>query len=98
MRIFGSACNQRNFAVFDIFQKRLLLFFIKILNFVEIKQNSAGVTVDFIRNIAHVFQRRGGCVKLEKRPVRRVCANVRNGGFSRSRRAVENHIRDFSRF
>ena len=40
--VFGRGGDEGNVPVFDVFQQRLLLFFVQVLNFIEVEQNPIG--------------------------------------------------------
>ena len=100
IRIFGCWRNQRDTAVFNVFEQSLLLLFIKILNFVKIEQNSVKPrkSVKLCNNILYVGSWSRCAVKLFEGTVCLFCNICGKRSFSNPRRTVENKIRNISAF
>ena len=94
MRVFGCGSNKRNSAVLHIFKKCLLLLLIKILNFINVKKNSAKPenVVGLCNNILNVRKCCACRINSIKIHARLLCNNTCRGCFARSGRAKENHI------
>ena len=94
IRIFRCGRDERDLAVFDVFQQRLLLLFVEILDLVEIQQNAVRreERVKLGINFLDIGGGRSRRVELAQLSLRFFRDQVRNGRFARAGWAVEDHI------
>ena len=92
--IFRGGSNEGNLSVFDVFQKGLLLLFIKGLNLIQIQQHTVGSHegIQLGGDLPDVCRRSSGGVELEERPVGLLGNDIGNGGLSHTRWPIEDHI------
>ena len=100
IRIFRRGRNERDLAVFDVFQQRLLLLFIEILDLVQIQQHAVRrkERVELSVDLLDVGRGRGRRVELAQLSLRFLRDQVRNGRLARAGRTVEDHVRHRTAF
>ena len=100
IRIFRRGRDERDLAVFDVFQQRLLLLFVEILDLVQIQQHAVRreKRVQLGINLLNVSGGRGRCVELAQLSLCFLRDQVRNGRLARAGRPIKNHIRHSAAF
>ena len=100
IRVFRRGRDQRDLAVFDVFQQRLLLLFVEILDLVEIQQHAVRreERVQLGVDLLNVGGGRRGCVELAQLPLCFLRDQVRDRCLARAGRPVEDEIRHASGF
>jgi len=96
IRVFRRRCNECDLAVFNILQQRLLLFFVEILDLVQIQQYAVRreERVQLGINLLNVSGGRGRCVEFAQLPLRFFRNQICNGRLACAGRTVEDHIRN----
>ena len=94
IRIFCRGCNERNAAVLDELQQGLLLFFVKILNLVQINQRAVRrhQRAQLVKNLFDVRDGRGRCIEPIQLALGLCRDNRGNRRFSHTGRTVKNHV------
>ena len=92
--ILRGGSNQRNLAVFNVFQQGLLLLFVKGLNLIQVQQHTVGghQRIQLAGDLPNVRCGGRSGVELIEGPVGLLGDDIGNGGFSRAAGTVENHI------
>ena len=92
--VFGGGGDERDVSLFGAFQQRLLLFFIEILNFVDIEKHPVGrhQRPGLGDGLADVVRAGGGGVDAHQRLAGVTGKNIGHGGFSDAGRPVKDHV------
>ena len=100
IRIFRRGRNERDLAVFDVFQQRLLLLFVEILDLVQIQQHAVRreKRVELGVDLLDVGRGRGRRVELAQLSLCFLCNQVRNRRLARAGGPIKNHIRHSAAF
>ncbi len=93
--ILGRGGDQRDASVLDKLQQALLLFFIEVLNLIQIQQHAARRQegVQLVDDAFDVGNPGGGGVQLAQAALGPLGDDARDGGFPGPGRPVENHVR-----
>ena len=96
--VFRGGSDQRDASVFNEFQQRLLLFFVEILDLVQIQQHTSGgqQRIQLVDDALDVRDSGGGGVELAQAPVGSLGDDARHRGLSGAGGAVKNHIGDLA--
>ena len=96
--IFGGGCNERHRAVLNAFQQALLLFFVQVLDLVQIQQDASRTCqrADILEHRLDVPGAAGSAIELMQRHTAVFCNDACHRRFSGTGRAVEDHVRDAS--
>ena len=100
IRIFSGRSDKSYLAVFNVFKKRLLLFFVKILYLVKIKQDTINTAecLSFCNYLLDISNRSTCAVKLMHSHISIICYHSCDRSFANTWRTIKNHIRYFTAF